>query len=83
MLQSVNLLNNKLSYTEGPVFKQVFRGYLACPQDRTLTGISQYLVYWFFLKSPLEKGLQGFLKLCEGFWIIELDLQQNKKKFLY
>ena len=32
-----------------------------------------------FLK-PLEKDLQGFLKLCEGFCIIELDLQQNGKK---
>ena len=39
--------------------------------------ISQYPVYWF---KKLEKDLQGFVKLCEGFWVIELDLYQNEKK---
>jgi len=45
-------------------------------------GISQYPVYWVFLK-PLEKDLQGFLKLCESLCIIELDLLQNEKGFQY
>ena len=45
-------------------------------------GISQYPVYWVF-KKPLEKDLQGFLKLCDDFWIIGLDLQQKEKEFQY
>jgi len=44
------------------------------PQERTLYGYFTIpcLLVFFYKKHPLEKDLQGFLKLCGGFWIIEL-----------